>query len=379
MLEMTFTKGIELFAESIPSCIIQLFAIVTSFNDGGAGFGAIGSILVSAVTAGYTSATISYDFDTDPVKREMSPNFYGYIPDNATTRALVFLCLVGISGTLLLVKSTVIVLLYMLGGRWVALYFGVDLGVYFLIKFANGDFSYWIAEDNPYLHMYMSVLLRVVTKSIVDFTSIVQFRHPYEVGGAYWLFSVTASLVSLPITGYIYEKSGQADEPVMRFVWNLCKVLLPSAVFFFFGFFKLINQDFIPTFFSTITGREQTVSQFLDSKEDFVKADAVCNVNRKHWMGVIDEEVEEWIRNNWEIWVETKPKWFTNATKARMPTHMIPDEYDREEIENLREGLRESRRGSVAAVGETMGNVMRSVSVVGKMGKVTKVSPTGVQ
>jgi len=107
LMEITSMKTVELFAESIPGCIIQLAAIAT--GKGGVRLDAMGSIMVSAMTAGYTSATISYDFDADPNRRELSPNFHGYIPDSTTSRALVLFCLVGI---MLLIKSTMIVLLW---------------------------------------------------------------------------------------------------------------------------------------------------------------------------------------------------------------------------------------------------------------------------
>lgn len=34
----------------------------------------------------------------------------------------------------------------------------------------------------------VSFLARIISKVIADFTSIVQLRHPNEVGGAYWTF-----------------------------------------------------------------------------------------------------------------------------------------------------------------------------------------------
>jgi hypothetical protein len=78
MLEMTFMKCFEMFAEAIPGVIIQLMAIATSDKE--VGTSAWLSVAVSAITTGFASATMSYDFDTDPGKREHTPDFYGYIP-----------------------------------------------------------------------------------------------------------------------------------------------------------------------------------------------------------------------------------------------------------------------------------------------------------
>ena len=35
------------------------------------------------LTTGFTAATLSYDFDTDPKKRAKNSEFYGYVPDSA--------------------------------------------------------------------------------------------------------------------------------------------------------------------------------------------------------------------------------------------------------------------------------------------------------
>mgnify|MGYP001946418799 CR=1 FL=1 len=49
------------------------------------------SIIISACTTGLASATISYDFDTDPSMRKNKPETYGYIPDSGAKRLLLFI------------------------------------------------------------------------------------------------------------------------------------------------------------------------------------------------------------------------------------------------------------------------------------------------
>jgi hypothetical protein len=126
--EMTIVKCIEMFAETIPGMIIQLMAIVTSDKD--VGTSAWLSVAVSAITTGFASATISYDWDTDPARREYAPNFYGYIPSKASKRTLVFVSMLLVSAGMLLIRCTTIVLLGLMGGSWAFLYIGADLGLY---------------------------------------------------------------------------------------------------------------------------------------------------------------------------------------------------------------------------------------------------------
>ena len=82
-LPKVHTKAIEMFAEAIPGTIIQLSAILSV---GVASSAAIVSLIISALTTGFTSATISFDMDTDQVMRKSNPEFYGYVPDSAKKR-----------------------------------------------------------------------------------------------------------------------------------------------------------------------------------------------------------------------------------------------------------------------------------------------------
>jgi len=74
-----------------------------------------------------------------------------------------------------------------MGTRWMATYLGAEMGLYFLIKIARDDFEYWIPESYFLVSLLLNTLLRFVMKAVTDFTSIVPFRHPFEMGGVYWL------------------------------------------------------------------------------------------------------------------------------------------------------------------------------------------------
>ena len=74
-IEMMFNKTIELGTESIPGCVLQVF--VYMLNADTAGGGALLSIVISALTTGFTSAMIGFDSDTHVSSREATPQFYG--------------------------------------------------------------------------------------------------------------------------------------------------------------------------------------------------------------------------------------------------------------------------------------------------------------
>ena len=62
LTELSFSKGVELFTEGIPAVIIQVAAAV--FRGGSSPMELI-SLAISLVVCGFTSAQISYDFDTE--------------------------------------------------------------------------------------------------------------------------------------------------------------------------------------------------------------------------------------------------------------------------------------------------------------------------
>ena len=204
----TYIKAIEMFAEAIPGVIIQLLAILM---DGHASVAALASLSISALTTGFVSASISYDFDVSPQKRLENPQLYGYIPNNARTRAALFVILMSISALMLLTRALVIALLALASwnGTAAVIYIGehisnvekscqvpskllpqiiqfrpltfptflciaplgADLCFFLLYKIIRGDFYYWVPDHGCLEEIYVSLFARVVVKVITDFTS----------------------------------------------------------------------------------------------------------------------------------------------------------------------------------------------------------------
>ena len=185
MTEMTANKLVEVFAESIPGIIIQLNAIISTINSGEKEVTTTAylSLLVSLLSTGFISATLSYDFDTDPQKRAFNPEFYGYAPDDGRKRAFLFFTMILLSATQVLIKAILIIVLASIGS-WFSLYYLLgDIAFYLLYKLARRDLTYWVPLEGV-LGLIISGLFRVVIKFVVDFTAIIQFRHPYDVSNS---------------------------------------------------------------------------------------------------------------------------------------------------------------------------------------------------
>ena len=137
--ELTLTKCIEMFSESIPSSIIQTYALLDSKETK---VGALGSIAVSAVAIAYASTTISMDMDTSPSKRLIAPKFYGYVPDTNRLQVMVLMALMTTAHVLLKVLACALML--RLSSVWFMIYLAGDMGLFFIIKKGFGQFNSFI-------------------------------------------------------------------------------------------------------------------------------------------------------------------------------------------------------------------------------------------
>ena len=334
LMEMTFTKAIEMFAEAIPGVIIQLSAILSG---GQVSTGAIVSLSISTLTTGFISAGISYDWDSDTMWREVAGDFYGYLPNSPRGRALSFLSLMIFSALMLVVRALILVLLGLISRKLALFYLLSDVGVYVLYKCLRSDFHYWLPLEGPQ-EVLVSLICRVMVKIIVDFTSMAQLRHPQEVGGCYWLFSFGLSLISLPMAVLYYELNG-GDGSIAEVAWTGCYILPACIVLTMLVFFSTIKKEYRKTFWSTSTSRDFIVSYF-DSDKDKVRGFVFIS-NPRYWKE-IEDKVARWVSLNWERWMEEEPDWLDDSIKANIPIWMIPTKAGKEKIEKLQRGRRRS-------------------------------------
>jgi hypothetical protein len=284
-----------------------------------------------------------------------------------------------LSAGMLLIRCTTIVLLGLMGGRWVFLYIGADLGLYLLVKILRGDFWYWI----PYggiTEVVNSILCRVIVKIVTDFTSIALLRHPNEVGGAYWLFGLLLTMGSLPVS--VYMATPYVDERAIDIASSIMKFFTPMTTICFAVFFWNIERKYLHTFWSTQKSKDFSMAYFLEGESDAIKIVVFSN-SRHHWVS-IEGEVKKWVGLNWAKWEEENPDWFTDVRKAMVPVEFIPSDGDSRRRESVRRasvdadaegGLAGALRTSIrrASVGGANGGDI--IGVVGGRAKVSSVVP----
>jgi hypothetical protein len=170
----------------VAGCVLQFYVLLKTLKGtGGASTSSITSLLISALSTGYSSATITWDFDTNIDFRRDSREFYGMIPDGVRGN-VVFLCMILNSAMLLLVRSLSYALLMLVNPAYVLYYALGDTIFFFLQKAARGDFKYFVNVDGLAGLLLFDMLIQFTMKTIVDFTGLVQFRAAGILGGAYW-------------------------------------------------------------------------------------------------------------------------------------------------------------------------------------------------
>jgi hypothetical protein len=209
---------------------------------------------------------------------------------------------------------------------------------------------------------------------------MVHFRHPNEVGGAYWLFGLVLTMGSLPVS--IYIASPYVDDKAIDIASSIAKYFIVITNLCFAVFFLSIDSKYLQTFWSTQSSKDMSMAYFLKGENDAIKIQ-VFGISTHHWVP-IEGEIKKWVELNWAKWEEEQPEWFTDVTKASVPEEFIPADGDARRRESVRrasvdaeaEGglagvLRESiRRASVG--GADGGDIIR---VGGGKTKVSSVLP----
>jgi hypothetical protein len=167
-------KGCELFAESIPGTVVQIFALLTT--RGHIGWTKMFSLIVSIVVVAMTVSSIDTRKDSDVQNRSLLSDFYGFMPSNGTRRDLVRGAMGAMCLCQLLIKSCCYVLLYMISFAMPALFFCFEFGLFCLWKLANNDFQYWLPVEGK-IGVGVTILCRLIAYSVGHFTSMVQMRH----------------------------------------------------------------------------------------------------------------------------------------------------------------------------------------------------------
>ncbi|GMH79460.1 hypothetical protein TL16_g08152 [Triparma laevis f. inornata] len=230
--EMIYLRGIELFSECIPGetgededdhdaavdefltprfagCLIQTTAFVMVKQTNIAGL----SLGTSILTAAFISASMSIEKDANRECRKRFPNFYGFIPLDSLWRSVAVCLLVFlIAFAQLSAKVFACALCSAESITVLAIYLVVDVCILYAFKIIRNDFLYWIPTKNMVGSVLLAMLARLTFKWSLDFTAVLQARHPYELGGAYFAFTMISTPIVCLYFGYRYLEYVEGED-----------------------------------------------------------------------------------------------------------------------------------------------------------------------
>ena len=167
LVEMAMGKCSELAFESVPGGLLQAYVFINSPEKT---MFLLGSILISTLTTGFSSAMISFDMDVSVANRKEVPLFYGYIKDSNTERGITFVLLILLASLHNLSRTIGTALLLSVSER---LTFGVifiELALYHLYKVGRRDYVLWVAGLEGGLKYSMAFVMHTLFKILVDYT-----------------------------------------------------------------------------------------------------------------------------------------------------------------------------------------------------------------
>ena len=126
--------------------------------------------------------------------------------------------------------------------------------------------------DQHEYYLYLS-LSNNDQKPLHFFVCAVHFRHPNELGGAYWTFSLLISLASLPLATFTYKHELVAHDKVVNLSQMACYLLLPCLLVLFSVFFMTIDKEYFGTFFGSQRAKKCSEVFFVNSHEKYGEKD----------------------------------------------------------------------------------------------------------
>jgi hypothetical protein len=333
----------EMIFEAIPGCVMQLFVLIGTLKDGKrVTTQAVLSLVVSALSTGYSSSTITFDYDTGVQRRKDEPEFYGFIP-NGTRGTVVFSCMILNSALLLLARSASAALLIHKESSYFMYYVLGDCAFFFLQKAARGDIYSFFPVDGWAGTVFFDFVAQLVWKLITDYTGLVQHRGPGVLGGSYWTGNMLLALAAPFAAVAIFFASDASTDSSLdeSSAWTLVSSLCGAWVLVFL---LLMNPAHRSSFYSTQTSKAWVCSFFTKEGATDASKFLIHTCRRRLWKH-LRPEVKEWTLANWARFEREDPEWFTAGLIGQVDDDMIPPG----SLANLnREGDGKRRRSSMS-------------------------------
>ena len=206
-------------------------------------------------------------------------------------------------------KGLEIAILVQIGGKMLVFcVLGGEMGVYLIFKVVRGDFRYWLPMPNNGSSLMISLLFRVIVKVVCDFTGFLHARHPYEMGGFYWLINMVWTQFS--IFGSIYlrdnisvkEDDDEVGEILMVTKENYWTIAYSLFITWLISTSTLVwasEKGLRKTFYSSMTGKQYNEALFRSGEDEIM---IQVFTDHPSYYAHFENELREWLGERWGGW-----------------------------------------------------------------------------
>jgi len=277
----------------------------------------VGALSTSAMFVAEAVSYMTYMMDISEDNRQKGNLFYGFVSLHGLRLVVVKWSMYLLSFCQLLGKSLMVNIIYQIGGKTlVVAVMGGEMVAYLIFKVVRGDFRYWVPVPQG-TSLAGSLITRVVVKVTCDFTGFLHARHPYEMGGFYWLLNMVLTQTSVFGAIKLKEDYGWGDEVAergKRFVkddqyFQIASAELALWLVAMMGLLLASEKDYRFTFYSLRTAKQYSRAKF-DSGVDSMMIEIF--EDHPSYYDDFKELVVVWLGDNWNRWHQEHPKWFTD-------------------------------------------------------------------
>ncbi len=198
---------------------------IVLLNGGNWTTAAVVSVGLSCLSTAFIATTIDYDLDLEVTRRTSNPEFYGWIPDIASKRVLVFSLLFLYHSAQCIGNTFTMTVLAQTNLLWLIVYILADHCGLLLYKLARNDLIYWV----PGFGFGLSIIARIMCKVVTDFTGLIQARHPLELGGIYFFLNALMRVVSWFVAAALYSLYVPTGTTELALVAHLSSTMANSS------------------------------------------------------------------------------------------------------------------------------------------------------
>ena len=327
---MTMFQLCEIFAECIPMTVIQVNNILNSKE---VNILLVGALSTSAMFVAEAVSYMTYMMDISEDNRQKGNLFYGFVSLHGLRLVVVKWSMYLLSFCQLLGKSLMVNIIYQIGGKTlVVAVMGGEMVAYLIYKVVRGDFRYWMPMPRG-TSLATSLIMRVTVKVICDFTGFLHARHPYEMGGLYWLMNMVFTQVSVFGAIKLKEEYGWSEEVEGRVIEDEYYTTIAIWLFavWFVSLLVLLlssEQELVFTFMSARTGKQYNRAIFNSGVDEVMMQ---VFTDHPSYYSSYEDEITKWLGENWNAWNEARPGWLSDAVIDTVPLRLLPGVEEGEE------------------------------------------------